>query len=175
MRLVTRTELLRRGAEAVAAASLAAIFLLFVAGVGARYLFNRPIAWIDELVTILAVWSTFWTAALVLRWREFIAFDVVFAQLGARAQRATLALAIVAFLAITAAALPGMIDYTLFLWRESTDTLRWRLDKVYSIFPAFFVAIAIRLLFVLRRLVLGDWRSELEDWSATDDDGGASG
>ena len=168
MMLVTRTMLLRRLAEWVAPASIAAVFVLFVVGVGARYLANRPIAWIDEVVTILSVWSTFWTAALVLKWREFIAFDVIFGVLRPAGQRATLGIGIVAFLAVMLAAMPGMVDYTLFLWRETTDTLRWRLDYVYAVFPAFFVVIAIRLLFVLYRLVLGDWRSEVMEWSTSD-------
>ena len=170
MRLVTRAERLRQAAELIAAASIALVFALFVLGVGARYLFDRPIAWIDEVVTILSVWSTFWTAALVLKWREFIAFDVLFGLLRPHGQRVALSLAIIAFLAVMLAAMPGMIDYTLFLWRETTDTLRWRLDYVYAIFPAFFAIIALRLLFVLRRLTTGDWRSELEEWSASDED-----
>lgn len=168
MMLVTRTMLLRRLGERVAAASIAVVFGLFVIGVGSRYLANRPIAWIDEVVTILSVWSTFWTAALVLKWREFIAFDVIFGALRPTGQRATLGIAIVAFLGVMLAALPGMIDYTMFLWRETTDTLRWRLDYVYAIFPAFFVVIAIRLLVVLHRLTFGDWRSEVSEWSSAD-------
>lgn len=160
--------LLRRLAEWVAAASIAAVFVLFVVGVGSRYLANRPIAWIDEVVTILSVWSTFWTAALVLKWREFIAFDVIFGVLRPAGQRATLGIAIVAFLGVMLAAMPGMIDYTMFLWRETTDTLRWRLDYVYAIFPAFFLVIAIRLLVVLHRLAFGDWRSEVMEWSTSD-------
>lgn len=156
---------LRRLAENVAAASIAIVFALFVVGVGARYLFNRPIAWIDEVVTILSVWSTFWTAALVLKWREFIAFDVVFEMLGAAGRRAMLVLGAVLFVAISLAALPGMIDYTLFLWRETTDTLRWRLDWVYSVFPAFFVVLVVRLLLTLRQLTFGAWRDELAAWS----------
>ncbi|MBL8702249.1 MAG: TRAP transporter small permease subunit [Alphaproteobacteria bacterium] len=159
-------ERLRRLAEDVAAASIAAVFVLFVIGVGARYLFNNPISWIDEVVTILSVWSTFWTAALVLKWREFIAFDVVFEMLGRGGRRAVLVAGIVLFVAITGAAMPGMVDYTLFLWRETTDTLRWRLDWVYSVFPAFFAVVAIRLLLALRRLTIGAWQAELAEWSA---------
>lgn len=159
---------LRRLAEDVAAASIAAVFVLFVVGVGARYLFNSPIPWIDEVVTILSVWSTFWTAALVLKWREFIAFDVVFETAGPGGRRAMLVLGILLFVAIIGAALPGMVDYTLFLWRETTDTLRWRLDFVYAVFPAFFMVVAIRLLLALRRLTLGAWEAELVAWSTAE-------
>lgn len=156
---------LRRFAGFVAAWSVAAIFLLFLIGIGMRYFANRPVSWIDEAVTLLSVWSTFWTAAFVLKWPEHIAFDVLFANLQPAAQRRFLVVGMVAFIALMGAAMPGMVDYTLFLWRERTDALQLRLDWVYSIFPIFFAAILIRMAVSVKALLSQDWRAEVARWS----------
>lgn len=156
----------RRVAAVVAAWSIGIVFALFVAGVAMRYLFHRPQSWIDETVTLLTVWSTFWTAALVLKWPEHIAFDIVYSHVSAVLQRAFLLIGLIAFCALMLAAMPGMVDYTLFLWRERTDSMQLRLDWVYSIFPIFFAVIIIRMLFAIRRLASRDWQQEISRWSS---------
>ena len=50
----------------LSAAGIAVVFALFVFGVAMRYLFDRPVGFVDEAVTLISVWSTFWTAAFVL-------------------------------------------------------------------------------------------------------------
>lgn len=165
--MTTRSqESFRRIAAVVAAWSIGIVFALFVAGVALRYIFNRPQAWIDETVTLLTVWSTFWTAAFVLKWPEHIAFDILYAHVSAGMQRLFLLVGLVAFCALMLAAMPGMIDYTLFLWRERTDSMQLRLDWVYAIFPLFFAAIVLRMLVAIRKLASSDWRQETSHWSS---------
>ncbi|MCY7305855.1 MAG: TRAP transporter small permease subunit [Rhodoferax sp.] len=155
----------RRLAVAVSTLSLAMVFVLFIYGVGMRYLFGRPIGWVDEAVTVLSVWSVLWTAAFVLRWHEHISFDIVFINLAPRRQRAMLLVVNTVFVALMLAALPGMVDYTLFLWREKTDMLEMRLDFVYAIFPVFFIAIVLRQLASIWRLLSPRWEQELNQWT----------
>lgn len=155
----------RRVAAVVAALSIGIVFALFVTGVAMRYLFNRPQSWIDESVTLLAVWSTFWTAAFVLKWPEHISFDIIYAHVSASMQRLFLLVGLIAFCALMLAAMPGMIDYTMFLWRERTDSMQLRLDWVYAIFPLFFAVIIIRMLVSIRKLVSSEWRREVAEWS----------
>jgi len=162
----------KRLAEAVSTLSLGVVFLLFIYGVGMRYVFNRPVSWTDEAVTVLTVWSVLWTGALVLRWSEHISFDIVFVNLAPERQRLILLVGNLAFVALMLAALPGMVDYTLFLWREKTDMLEMRLDFVYAIFPAFFIAIVVRQLLSLWRLMSPRWPAEVARW--TGEDQGAS-
>ena len=154
----------RRFATAVSAISLGAVFALFIAGVGMRYLANRPISWIDEAVTVLSVWSVLWTAAFVLRWSEHISFDILFINLQAARQRQMLVLVNSAFIALMLAALPGLIDYTMFLTREKTDMLELRLDFVYAIFPLFILVVVLRLAASTWRLLRPGWREELAEW-----------
>ena len=54
---------------------------------------------------------------------------------------------------IIVCALPGAIDYTLFLWRERTPVLRWRLDIVYACFDLFLMAVVVRTAWELGGLV----------------------
>lgn len=157
---------MRRLAALVSAWSLAGVFAIFIGAIGARHLFGVSLSWSDEAVTLLSVWSMFWTAALVLRWPEFIAFDVLFAALSPPAQRAMLLAGALALTALLGAAMPAMVDYTLFLWRERTDSMGIRLDLVFAIFPAFFAAILLRLALTIARLAGPGWRAELRRWSA---------
>jgi TRAP-type C4-dicarboxylate transport system permease small subunit len=145
---------------------LGIVFALFIYGVAMRYLFNRPVSWVDESVTILMVWSVFWTAAFNLRWSEHIAFDVIFMHVRPAVQRVMLIVVSTLFVALMLIALPGLIDYTLFLWRERTDMLGMRLDFVYAIFPLFLGVIVLRLLLSMRRLLGSQWRHELRRWGA---------
>jgi TRAP-type C4-dicarboxylate transport system permease small subunit len=156
----------RRLAALVSAWSLAGVFAIFVGAIGARHLFGVSLSWSDEAVTLLAVWSMFWTAALVLRWPDFIAFDVLFAALPPPAQRAMLLAGALLVVALLGAAMPAMLDYTLFLWRERTDSLGIRLDLAFAIFPAFFAAMLLRLCVTIARLAGPGWRAELQRWSA---------
>ena len=158
----------KRLADAVSTLSLGVVFVLFIYGVAMRYLFNRPISWTDEAVTVLAVWSVLWTGAFVLRWSEHISFDIVFVNLAPKRQRLMLLIGNAAFVVLMLAALPGMVDYTLFLWREKTDMLEMRLDFVYAIFPIFFIGIVVRQLLSLWRLMSPRWPAELARWTGDD-------
>ena len=158
----------KRLAEAVSTLSMGVVFVLFIYGVGMRYLLNRPVSWTDEAVTVLMVWSVLWTGAFVLRWSEHISFDIVFVNLAPERQRQMLLVGNLAFVILMFAALPGMVDYTLFLWREKTDMLEMRLDFVYAIFPIFFMAIVVRQLLSLWRLMSPHWPTELARWTGDD-------
>ena len=156
-----------RFTAAVAGASLGLVFVLFIYGVAMRYLFDKPISWVDEIVTLLTVWSVLWTAAFRLRWSEHISFDIIFINLAPKAQRLMLLIVLTSFVVLMLAALPGLIDYTLFLWRERTDMLGLRLDFVYAALPIFFAVVVMRMLRSIARLLKPEWRSELEAWGGS--------
>ena len=68
---------LARGAEFVAAAMLAAMFLTFLLQIGGRYLFPRPLGWTVELCLTLWLWLVFWASAFCLRDRDHVSFDIL--------------------------------------------------------------------------------------------------
>lgn len=145
-------------AEVVSAVLFAAIFVIFIAAITARYVFNRPLPWADELNVILLLWMTFWTGAFVTRDREHVVFDLVYERLGGEGKRAMLLVGAVGFGAFFAAALPTIWGYVAFLWRERTSVLEWRLDYVYSCF-ALFIAVTVQRLAWNAAILCGrSWR-----------------
>jgi TRAP-type C4-dicarboxylate transport system permease small subunit len=152
---------LGRAAELVSAALFFAMFVLMVAGVVARYGFNAPIVWIDETVLLLFLWTIFWTGAFVVREREMVVFDLLFAVISPRARRVLAFVASGAVGLLFLVALPYCYSYIAFLWREKTSVLEVRLDLLYMCFPLFLAAAAIRLLLHAWRLTRPQWREQV--------------
>jgi TRAP-type C4-dicarboxylate transport system permease small subunit len=151
-----------RAARWIGAIMFVAIFAVFVAAVVMRYLVGQPIQWADEFVTIAAMWLIFWMSALAVRERDHVAVDIVFMAFPPKARRALALLSATFFGAVFAAALPSTVDYILFLWRQRTNILEWRLDFVFMCLPLFFAAVVVRSLATIRRLLSRDWRAEVE-------------
>lgn len=157
------TEKFRGFATVVSTLGLAAIFLIFIYGIGMRHIFDQPQTWVDEVVTILATWLVFWTGAFVLKWSEFISFDVVFILLPPRHQRWLVVAGSMLFVVVIGYIAYGTLDFILFMKIYTTDMLRISLNKVYSIFFVFLVAIVVRLAWFSLRLIVGDWQRALGD------------
>jgi hypothetical protein len=60
-------------------------------------------------------------------------------------------------------ALPAIISYTLFLWRERTNILEWRLDVVYSCFSIFIAVLVLRRFTLIVGLLATDWKSSVRE------------
>ena len=142
---------MRKLAAAVSALLIAAVLLAVLVGVARRYLFGAPLVWIDELTVVMFIWAIFWTAAFVVPLREHVAFDLVFNALPPRGRRALQAFSCALVGTALVAALPGIVNFLQFLWRERTPALQWRLDYVYAIFAVFIAAAALRFLYAAFR------------------------
>jgi len=151
-----------RAARWIGALMFVAIFAVFVAAVVMRYLVGQPIQWADEFVTIAAMWLIFWMSALAVRERDHVAVDIVFMAFPPKTRRALALVSAAFFGAVFAAALPSTVDYILFLWRQRTNILEWRLDFVFMCLPLFFAAVVVRSLAAIRRLLSRDWRAAVE-------------
>ena len=138
---------MKRAAAAVSALLVAAVLAAVLVGVARRYLFGAPLVWIDELTVVLFIWCIFWTAALVVPLREHVAFDLLHDALPERPRRVVTIVSCMLVGAALLAALPSITNFILFLWRERTPALQWRLDYVFSCFALFIAAAGIRFLF----------------------------
>jgi TRAP-type C4-dicarboxylate transport system permease small subunit len=146
---------LQRRAENVAVALLAAMFAAFVIQIVFRYFLNFPIGWTSELTVIAWLWLVLWGAAFVVKESEEIRFDLVS---GAVGRRARIAIGIVAALAVVilyGASLPATWSYVSFMKVEKTAYLKIRFDWLFSIYLAFAVAVIVRYLWILSRLLRG--------------------
>jgi TRAP-type C4-dicarboxylate transport system permease small subunit len=148
---------LAKGAETVGVALFAAMFATFIAGVVMRYAAGRPLTWSDEFCVVLLLWSTFWAASFVVKLADHVTFDILYEAAPVGGRRAMALVAALGFGALILAALPATYGYVSFLWRETTPTLRLRLDYVYACFPLFLAVIGARLLWRGGQLARRDW------------------
>jgi len=144
---------LRRRAENFAAALLAVMFIAFIVQIVFRYLFNFPIGWTSELTVITWLWLVLWGAAFVVKENEEIRFDLIH---GAAGRRTRLVMGIIIGISIVilyAASLPATVSYIAFMKVEKTSYLKIRFDYLYSIYVIFAVAVIVRYLWILWRLL----------------------
>lgn len=152
---------LRRAAEAIGVAIFAALFVSFLLQVFFRYVLNRPLGWTDELSLVLYPWAVFWACAFITRWREHVAFDIVYHGVAPPVRRAFAVAGAAIVLALFVVALPATIDYVLFMARERTPVLGWRYDLVFACFPIFLIALALRSAWQLRALLGRRWHDSV--------------
>lgn len=145
----------QRCADAIGAALFAALFLVFLAQIGARFLFARPLPWTDELAVVLYLWVLLWAAAFVVPEREHVAFDLVWNAAGPRARRVMRIVGQVLLAASSAAALPACWDYVRFMGREGTPVLGVSFFVVFAPFVAMLAAIALRSAWAVWRALRG--------------------
>jgi TRAP-type C4-dicarboxylate transport system permease small subunit len=152
---------LRSAANAVGVLLFALLFLVFVVQVTARFAFNKPLAWTDELAVILYLWAILWGAALVCQDRENVAFDLLY-QKASPALKRVMAVAGCALIGVLAAwALPGSVDYIGFMQRESTPVLGLPFSWVFAPFALLLIALTLRYAWRIYRLLGRNWRDYL--------------
>lgn len=135
---------LRRGADAVGVGLFAALFLTFIVQITARFVFDRPLPWTDELAVILYVWVILWAAAFMVPARDHVVFDLVYNAMGPRTRRGMLLAGSVMIGSLAAYALPGSWDYVRFMAREGTPVLGVPFLWVFVPFVLLLLALAVR-------------------------------
>ena len=115
---------------------LVVMFLSFIPYV-ARYVFNYPLGWTDEVSVLGWIWMHLWGAALVLREKDEVRFDVIYSAPSERTRCVFTVLTGVATIVLFAIALPAVVAYVTFLKVEKSAYLGVRLDFLYSIYVVF--------------------------------------
>jgi len=146
---------LRRRAENVAAAMLAVMFAAFILQIVFRYFLNFPIGWTSELSVITWLWLVLWGAAFVVKESEEIRFDLVYGAAGPRMRRVMGIITGLSIVILYAASLPATVKYVSFMKVEKTSYLKIPFDWLYSIYVLFLVAVIVRYLWLLSRLLRG--------------------
>jgi TRAP-type C4-dicarboxylate transport system permease small subunit len=151
----------RRLANLVSGTMFAAVFLIFNYKIITRYLEHDEAAWADEVSVILFIWIIFWANAFLVRDKEQITFDLVYRQAPDGMKRWMALARLVLIGGIFLWALPGTVDYLLFLWRERTPVLGLRLDVIYSCFGLFLAAVIVRAGGTIVQLIGPKWRGSI--------------
>jgi len=151
MRLAART---RRLADLTGAAIFAVLFCALIVQVLRRFVFGAPAAWTEELAAIAFVWTIFWGAAFTVPLSAHVAVDLFESRLGARARRILHAVALATIALLFLRALPGILDYLVFMRREHTPVLELSYGLVYAVFGAFAVMVVVRCVLEIARPAL---------------------
>jgi TRAP-type C4-dicarboxylate transport system permease small subunit len=131
------------GAEGVAAAMLAVMFLTFLLQIFSRYVLVSPFGWTLEFILTLWVWLIFWGNAFVVKDQDHVTFDIVYLAVRPGLRR-IFALIISASISIgLAISLYPTWDYIDFLKIKKSATLKIPLNQVFSIYAIFLVAVII--------------------------------
>jgi TRAP-type C4-dicarboxylate transport system permease small subunit len=150
----------RRRAENVLAALLVAMFLAFLVQIFMRYVMNAPVGWTSEVSTLAWLWGILWGAALVLREDEEIRLDLLYRAVPPWLRRAFDAVTGAAVVAVFSASLPAAHDYVAFMKVERSAFLGLRMDRVFSVYLVFAVAMIVRHGWIVARSLLPALRRE---------------
>ena len=151
----------RCGIEAFCNLLFVVVFVVFLYKVAVRHTEGDAVAWADEVTVVLFIWIIFLANAFLVEDRRQICFDLVDRNLPPQGRRVVAVLRILLLGGIIAWSLPAAFDYILFLWRERTPVMLWRLDIVYFCFGIFLAATLVRWALRLIELSRADWRNRL--------------
>jgi TRAP-type C4-dicarboxylate transport system permease small subunit len=135
---------LKRIADALGGLLFLTLFITFLFQITARFFFNKPLAWTDELAVILYIWVILWASAFIVSEREHVMFDLIWnwGSLGLRRVMRIAGNLLLGGLAL--AAIPGSWDYVHFMAREGTPVLGISFQWVFMPFVLLLIAIVVR-------------------------------
>lgn len=153
---------LRRRADNVAVALLTAMFATFIVQIVSRYVLNAPVGWTVEVCLTAWLWVVFWNAAFCLDDRDHVKFDILYQAASPRVRRVLAIVSAVGIIVGLLASLPATFDYVTFYKIKKSATLHLRMDYVFSIYGAFAVAVILRYLWRIVRILRGRSPDEAE-------------
>ncbi len=135
---------LNKFANALGVALFGALFVVFIIQITARFVFNHPMAWTDELAVILYIWIVLWGAAFVVKSKEHVVFDLLYNGVSSAMQRVMRLVGAIALAGLMGKALAGNWDYVLFMRRENTPVLGIPFFWVFLPFVFLLVSLLVR-------------------------------
>jgi TRAP-type C4-dicarboxylate transport system permease small subunit len=145
----------KKVANAIGGGLFLTLFIVFVIQVTARFGFNKPLAWTDELAVILYVWIILWAAAFVVPEREHVAFDLLWNSAGHRIRQAMRIVGNLLVGTLAVCAIPATWDYVTFMKREGTPVLGLPFMWVFMPFVFLLVALVVRSAWAIWQAVKG--------------------
>jgi len=146
----------KKAVDAIGGCLFLTLFIVFVIQVTARFGFNKPLAWTDELAVILYVWIILWAAAFVVPEREHVAFDLLWNSAGHRTRQAMQIVGNVLIGGLALCAIPTTWDYVHFMKREGTPVLGLPFMWVFLPFVFLLVALVFRSAWAIWRAAKGE-------------------
>ena len=135
---------LKNAANVIGGGLFLTMFAVFVIQITARFVFNKPIAWTDELAVILYVWIILWGCAAMVPEREHVVFDLLWNSVSWRARQFMQIVGNLLIGGLALASLPATWDYVRFMAREGTPVLNLPFIWVFFPFVLLMASLVIR-------------------------------
>jgi TRAP-type C4-dicarboxylate transport system permease small subunit len=135
---------LRRAAHGLGGLLFLCLFAVFLIQIAARFGFNRPLPWTDELAVILYLWVILWASAFMVSEREQVVFDLVWNSVGQRARRVMRIVGHLMIGGLAAVAIPASWDYVRFMAREGSPVLGVSFQWVFMPFVLLLASLVVR-------------------------------
>ena len=146
---------LKSAANAIGGILFLTLFIVFVIQITARFGFNKPLAWTDELAVILYVWIILWAAAFVVPAREHVAFDLLWNSAGHRARQVMQIVGNLLIGGLALCGIPATWDYVTFMKREGTPVLGLSFMWVFLPFVFLLATVALRSAWTIWKAIHG--------------------
>ena len=145
----------KKAANAIGGGLFLTLFIVFVIQVTARFGFNKPLAWTDEMAVVLYVWIILWATAFVVPEREHVVFDLVWNSVNQRTRQVMQIVGNLMVGGLAFCAIPASWDYVHFMNREGTPVLGISFMWVFLPFVLLLVALVVRSLWSIWNAVRG--------------------
>jgi len=141
--------------EGVAGALVLVEVVVLLIGVISRFVFHRPLVWVDELASLCFLWLAMLGAVIALLRREHMGLTAIVTRFGPGKQAATQALSLAVIALFLGMILPWAYDYARDEWAIETPALG--LHNTYRA-AAMPVGIALMLIVAIFRLIGLGWQ-----------------
>ena len=121
-----------------------ALFLTFLVQITARFGFNKPLPWSDELAVILYLWAILWASSFMVAEREQVVFDLLWNSVGTGTRRVMRIAGNLMIGGLALVAIPASWDYVHFMARESSPVLDISFQWVFLPFVLLLLALVVR-------------------------------
>lgn len=138
--------LLRKAAQTLGGLMFLCLFGVFLVQIAARFGFNRPLPWTDELAVVLYLWVILWASAFMVPEREHVVFDLLWNSASRPARRIMRFAGHLLIGGLAAVAIPASWDYVHFMGREGTPVLGLSFEWVFLPFVFLLLALVWRSL-----------------------------
>lgn len=144
--------LLRKAAHTLGGLMFLTLFGVFLVQITARFGFNQPLPWTDELAVVLYLWVILWASAFMVPQREHVVFDLVWNSASIAVRRGMKIAGHLMIGGLAAVAIPANWDYVHFMRREGTPVLGLSFEWV-------FLPLLLLLLALVGHSVWGIWQA----------------
>ena len=121
-----------------------ALFVTFLVQITARFGFDKPLPWTDELAVVLYLWVILWACAFMVPEREHVVFDLVWNSVPVPVRRIMKIVGNLMLGGLALVALPASWDYVHFMNREKTPVLDISFMWVFLPFVLLLLALVAR-------------------------------